>query len=230
MKKSEKSKKAVKVIKQHRKIIRDSIQGITAPAIVRICQTAGVKRIGGLIYEEFRMVMKIYMEELLCKSIYFMEHDKRKTVQQGDLAAALQVSGIYLGAGINPNTVKTFASRKSRQRGVKKNTENEGGDKPGKPHRFRPGTVALQEIRYQQKHSDALALPRINFSRLAREIGQDYHDEIRYSAHFMELFQFVIEYRLIQLMEDANLCAIHAKRQGIIPKDIQLARQIRGEY
>ena len=216
-----------------RKVFRDTIQGITAPAIVRICQTAGVKRIGGEIYAEFRGIMKIYMDNIMRKAISFMDHNRRKTLQQGDLEAALAVSGIYLGAGINPNTARTFTSRKSRQRGKGKTPAVEGdsakADKPKTVHRFRPGTVALQEIRYQQKHSDELCLPRINFSRVAREIGQDYHDEIRYSAHFMELLQFCVEHQLVKLMQETNMCAIHAKRETILPKDIQLARYIRGE-
>lgn len=211
-----------------RKVFSNTIQGITNPAIVRICQTAGVKRISGLVYEEFRNVMKIYMENIMKKAISFMDHNRRKTLQQGDLEAALAVSGIYLGAGINPNTTKTFTSRKSRQRGKGKTPAAEG-DKPKTAHRFRPGTVALQEIRYQQKHSDELALPRINFSRVAREIGQDYHDEIRYSFSFMELFQYILEHQLVKLMQEVNMCAIHAKRETILPKDIQLARYIRGE-
>jgi len=218
---------------RHRKIIRDSIQGITKPAIVRICQTAGVKRISGMVYEETRGVMKVFMENLLRDVITFTEHDRRKTVQVGDLDAALQVSGKYLGAGINPNTNKTFTTKKARQRGGKGGATSEvdenKADKVKAPHRFKPGTVALREIRYQQKHSENFALPKLNFSRLTREIGQDYREDVRYSHNFMELFQLVVEDYLVGILKDANRCAIHAERQTIYPKDLQLARYIRGE-
>lgn len=212
--------------KKHRKILRDNIQGITKPAIARVAQRAGVKRISALVYEEFRGVMKIYMEDLLRDIITITEHDRRRTVKDTDLEAALQIRGQYLGAGANPNTSKTFDTCKSRPRGKgKKADAEEGGEK--KAHRFRPGTVALRDIRYQQKHSDCFALPKANFDRLTREIGQDFHDELRFSGDFMELFQLVVENYLVELMNAANLCAIHADRQTIMPKDIQLARRIR---
>jgi histone H3 len=221
------SEKKVKGEKKHRLVIRDSIHGITAPAIARICQTAGIKRISGLFYEEFRGVMKVFVENTLRDALVFCEHSRRRTLQEGDLDAALQVSGKYLGAGINPNTEKTFSTKKSRSRGNKK--EKPEGSEPKAAHRFKPGTVALREIRYQQKHSENFSIPKVNFRRLAREVSQDYIEDIRFSKNFMELFQLVVEDYLVNLMDMANLCAIHAGRQTVFPKDINLARRIRGE-
>lgn len=66
---------------RHRKVIRDSIQGITKPAIARICQTAGVKRISGYLYEELRGVLLTEVRKLLIPSIAFMQHSRRRTVQ-----------------------------------------------------------------------------------------------------------------------------------------------------
>jgi len=212
-----------KVVK-HRKILRDTIQGITGPAIARICQTAGIKRISRLVYEEFRGVMKSFVETTLKNALVFCEHSRRKTLQEGDLDAALQVSGKYLGAGINPNTEKTFSTKKSR---TKKKEKKEEGDVKT-VHRFKPGTVALREIRFQQKHSDNFSIPKVNFRRLVREISQDYVDDMRFSRNFMELFQLVVEDYLVTLMTMANLCAIHASRQTIFPKDIELARKLHG--
>lgn len=211
---------------KHRMLIRDSIQGITNPAIGRIAQTAGIKRVSGLVYEEFRGVMKTYMKELMQATLIFTEHDRRRTVKQADLDAALQVKGMYLGASVNPNTSKTFTTKKSRHRTTKNenNTDEDGNAK--KPHRFKPGTVALQEIRYQQKHSDNFAIHKANFKRLVREIGQDCLDNIRYSHSFIELFQLVVEDHMVKLMQSANLCCIHAGRQTVMPSDIQLARRI----
>jgi histone H3 len=211
---------------KHRKVIRDSINGITAPAIARLCQTAGIKRISRNVYEEVRGVMKVYVENTLRDALVFCEHVRRKTLQEGDLDAALQVTGKYLGAGINPNTDKTFSTKKSRSKGKKDKLEP---SETKKVHRFKPGTVALRDIRFQQKNSEHFCIPKVNFSRLVREVAQDYHDEMRFSKNFMELFQLVVEDYLVGLMGMANLCAIHAGRQTIFPKDIQLARIIRGE-
>ena len=97
-----------------------------------------------------------------------------------------------------------------------------------KPHRFRPGTVALREIRKYQKTTNLL-LRKLPFQRLVREIAQEYKSELRFQSHAVLAIQEASEAYLIGVMEDANLCAIHARRVTIFPKDIQLARRIRGE-
>ncbi|POW12911.1 hypothetical protein PSTT_04161 [Puccinia striiformis] len=66
--------------KRHRKILRDNIQGITKPAIRRLARRGGVKRISGLIYEETRGVLKIFLENVIRDSVTYTEHAKRKTV------------------------------------------------------------------------------------------------------------------------------------------------------
>ena len=101
------------------------------------------------------------------------------------------------------------------------------GTKP-KPHRYRPGTVALREIRKYQKSTELL-IRKLPFQRLVREIAQDFNTELRFQSHAILALQEAAEAYLIGLFEDTNLCAIHAKRVTIMPKDIQLARRIRGE-
>jgi histone H3 len=97
-----------------------------------------------------------------------------------------------------------------------------------KPHRYRPGTVALQEIRRFQKSTELL-IRRMPFQRLVREISQRMHPDLRYQSAAIAALQEASEAYLVGLFEDTNLCAIHAKRVTIMPKDIQLARRIRGE-
>lgn len=97
-----------------------------------------------------------------------------------------------------------------------------------KPHRYRPGTVALREIRRYQKSTDLL-IRKLPFQRLVREIAQDYKTDLRFQSSAVMALQEASEAYLVGLFEDTNLCAIHAKRVTIMPKDIQLARRIRGE-
>ena len=97
-----------------------------------------------------------------------------------------------------------------------------------KPHRYRPGTVALREIRRYQKSTDLL-IRKAPFQRLVREIAQDYKTDLRFQSTAVLALQEAAEAYLIGVFEDANLCAIHAKRVTIMPKDLQLARRIRGE-
>ena len=96
------------------------------------------------------------------------------------------------------------------------------------PHRFRPGTVALREIRRYQKSTELL-IRKLPFQRLVREIAQDFKTDLRFQSAAVMALQEASEAYLVGLFEDSNLCAIHAKRVTIMPKDIQLARRIRGE-
>ena len=97
-----------------------------------------------------------------------------------------------------------------------------------KPHRYRPGTVALREIRKYQKSTELL-LRKLPFARLVREIANDFRPDLKFQSSALVALQEAAEYYLVVLFEDTNLCCIHAKRVTIQPKDIQLARKIRGE-
>ncbi|KAF6768497.1 hypothetical protein AHF37_08872 [Paragonimus kellicotti] len=92
----------------------------------------------------------------------------------------------------------------------------------------RPGTVALREIRRYQKSTELL-IRKLPFQRLVREIAQDFKTDLRFQSSAVSALQEASEAYLVGLFEDTNLCAIHAKRVTIMPKDIQLARRIRGE-
>jgi len=98
-----------------------------------------------------------------------------------------------------------------------------------KPHRYRPGTVALREIRKYQKSTELL-IKKLPFQRLVREVAKDVvGDDLRFQSTAILALQEAAEAYLVGLFEDTNLCAIHAGRVTIQPKDIQLARRIRGE-
>ncbi len=98
-----------------------------------------------------------------------------------------------------------------------------------KPHRYRPGTKALREIRRYQKSTDLL-IRKLPFQRLCKEIAQDVmNKEFRFQSTAILALQEASEAFLVGLFEDTNLCAIHAHRTTIMPRDLQLARRIRGE-
>ena len=99
---------------------------------------------------------------------------------------------------------------------------------PRKKHRYRPGTVALREIRKYQKSTDLL-IRRLPFQRLVREIAHSFKTDVRFQSTAINALQEASEAYLVGLFEDTNLCAMHAKRVTIQTKDMQLARRIRGE-
>ncbi|XP_029099086.1 uncharacterized protein LOC114907512 [Monodon monoceros] len=304
--------------KRHRKVLRDNIQGITKPAIRRLARRGGVKRISGLIYEETRGVLKVFLENVIRDAVTYTEHAKRKTVTAMDVVYALKrqgrtlygfgdgVLGDSLGAlghgvlGQHPGQQQAHGllnlpecdgqvlvlmlqerrlardakmlltnefmmpmaldemlgsewtylqhftdivmartkqtARKSTggkaprkqlaTKAARKSAPATGGVK--KPHRYRPGTVALREIRRYQKSTELL-IRKLPFQRLVREIAQDFKTDLRFQSSAVMALQEACEAYLVGLFEDTNLCAIHAKRVTIMPKDIQLARRIRGE-
>ena len=79
--------------KRHRKVLRDNIQGITKPAIRRLARRGGVKRISGLIYEETRGVLKVFLENVIRDAVTYTEHARRKTVTAMDVVYALKRQG-----------------------------------------------------------------------------------------------------------------------------------------
>ena len=129
----------------------------------------------------------------------------------------------------NPNkrNVGMLAGRQPRS--VKSIVEARAGvQKSERRHRFRPGTVVLREIRRYQRSTELL-IRKLPFRRLVREIAQDFKTDLRFQEAALMAFQEAAEAYLVGLFEAMNLCAIHTRRVTIMPKDIQLARQIRGE-
>jgi len=97
-----------------------------------------------------------------------------------------------------------------------------------RPRRFRPGHLALKEIRKYQKSTELL-IRKLPFQRLVREIAQDFKTDFCFQSSAVLALQKAAEAYLVGIFEDTMLCAIRAKRVTILPKDMQLARRIRGE-
>ena len=132
--------------------------------------------------------------------------------------------------GVSDTSIREAQKRRKKTPPVaRKEPRNHGtGGRPPKKHKYRPGTVALREIRKYQKSTDLL-IRKAPFNRLVREIARDQRDYIRFCSSAVSALQEAAEAYLAGLFEDTNLCAIHAKRVTIMPRDIQLARRIRGE-
>ena len=128
-------------------------------------------------------------------------------------------------------TLSKEQARKNAAKAAAAAQKNLGNVRTGglkKPMRYRPGTVALREIRRYQSTTELL-IRKLPFNRLVREIAQDCKTGLRFQPQAIGALQEASEAYLVGLFEDTNLCAIHAKLVTIMPKDIQLARRIRGE-
>ena len=140
------------------------------------------------------------------------------------------------GSGKAPRKPPPAQTSSKKTKGISKTPKTKGKKLPAaqqgqkgqqkKPHRYRPGTVALHEIRRYQKSTELL-IRKLPFQRLVREIAQDLGKiNIRFQSGAIMALQEASEAYLVGLFDDSNLCAVHTKRVTIMPKDIQLARRI----
>ncbi|GAK64359.1 histone H3 [Moesziomyces antarcticus] len=148
----------------------------------------------------------------------FASYTSTSTTSSFTMARTKQTARKSTGGKAPRKQLATKAARKS--------APSAGGVK--KPHRYRPGTVALREIRRYQKSTELL-IRKLPFQRLVREIAQDFKTDLRFQSSAVMALQESAEAYLVSLFEDTNLAAIHAKRVTIQPKDIALARRLRGE-
>jgi histone H3 len=123
--------------------------------------------------------------------------------------------------------VKSKSSKRALgQKKAKKSASGSTGVK--KSFRWRPGTVALREVRRLQKGTELL-VAKAPFSRLVREIAEGHKSGLRFQASAVAAIQEATEAFVVSLLSDANLTALHANRVTAMPRDLQLVRRLRGE-
>ncbi len=133
-----------------------------------------------------------------------------------------------------PNTPKQQQRGANVKRTPKRTTPIKTPTTTPKTRRYRPGTVALREIRHFQKNSELL-IPRLPFARLVKEIAHNVSagmslSGLRFQSAALMALQEAAEAYIVGLMEDTVLCCVHARRVTIMPKDMNLARRIRGDH
>ena len=167
-------------------------------------------------------------------SLYFSEMLKQKMTQRlnKDVPKGKQPRKPIPTTPLKKSSPKSVMQlRNSTQRAIKagkqaQSTVSTGGVK--KPMHYKPGTVALWEIRRYQKTMELL-IQKLYFARLVLEVAQDFKTNLRFQRSAIGALQEAAENFLIALMEDTNLCAIHAHRVTIFPKDMQLARKLHND-
>ncbi|KHJ91505.1 core histone H2A/H2B/H3/H4 [Oesophagostomum dentatum] len=184
--------------KRHRKVLRDNIQGITKPAIRRLARRGGVKRISGLIYEETRGVLKVFLENVIRDAVTYCEHAKRKTVTAMDVVYALKRQGRTL-------YVLSIAAMSGR---------GKGGKGLGKGGAKRHRKVLRDNIQ-------GITKPAIR--RLARRGGVK-----RISGLIYEETRGVLKVFLENVIRDAVTYCEHAKRKTVTAMDVVYALKRQG--
>jgi histone H2A len=189
-------------------VLRDNIWGITKGSVVRLARRAGVKRLGGLIYEEVRGNIQRFLENILRSTVNRVDVTKGTTIKVKHVEPSLDVA-MYSSA------ISDF----------KCHTRQLADRKEGSTYRHRPGTVALSDIRHYQK-TGCLMIARASFNRYVREVAQDFKTGLRLSPKASLLLQYATESYIVTLLEQANLAALHAGHTSVKPKDLQLATRL----
>ncbi|XP_049542510.1 uncharacterized protein LOC125955420 [Anopheles darlingi] len=195
--------------KRHRKVLRDNIQGITKPAIRRLARRGGVKRISGLIYEETRGVLKVFLENVIRDAVTYTEHAKRKTVTAMDVVYALKRQGrtLYGFGGWQRLSWQLPPSSRMTGRG-------KGGKGLGKGGAKRHRKVLRDNIQ-------GITKPAIR--RLARRGGVK-----RISGLIYEETRGVLKVFLENVIRDAVTYTEHAKRKTVTAMDVVYALKRQG--
>ncbi|XP_031824580.1 uncharacterized protein LOC100916825 [Sarcophilus harrisii] len=199
--------------KRHRKVLRDNIQGITKPAIRRLARRGGVKRISGLIYEETRGVLKVFLENVIRDAVTYTEHAKRKTVTAMDVVYALKRQGRTLyGFGGSSSALRLHILCFTLP--VNMSGRGKGGKGLGKGGAKRHRKVLRDNIQ-------GITKPAIR--RLARRGGVK-----RISGLIYEETRGVLKVFLENVIRDAVTYTEHAKRKTVTAMDVVYALKRQG--
>ena len=147
-----------------------------------------------------------------------------RTAQEKYRGGVLAEMGAVLARGPpwkDPKTGKVYKTKAELEALYRKRAE-------AKPHRYRPGTVAIREIRRFQRSTEQL-IPKLPFQRLVREIAQGFNNDIRFQVTALDALYQATEGYLVRLFEDTQLAAINARRVTIMKRDMLLARRLRGD-
>ncbi len=202
-------------------------RALCKPVIKKLSFRAGITRLSGLVYEEVRGIAKIHLETILRDALIFTSQARRTTLQEKDVSASLANNGM------KNSWISGFPKKKKKKdnrAAFRMDDEDDAqqGPAPGgvrRTRRYRPGTRALMNVRKMQKSTDAL-IPRAPLKELVKEISRDFLADTRLGEKALDLIQQNLESFLISLLSRALLCAIHAKRESVQPRDLQLARRM----
>ena len=131
-------------------------------------------------------------------------------------------------AAVSKQIKKSSGAKVKKEKSNTKTKTATGAPKKERKFRWRPGTVALRQIKKYQKSTDLL-MRKAPFQRLVRELATGHKDGLRWQASAVAALQEATEAYVTGLLGDANLCALHAKRVTLMARDLQLARRLRGE-
>jgi histone H3/H4 len=202
--KSRKTSKSRKIKKSRKsKSVFELKDNLRNSGIRRVARQAGVKALSSLVYDECRKHMEDFVTLLVRKAVIYAEYNRRRTVKQDDVLSVLESHNLRMYVTGHEGELQRCESYKS---------------KTGKSRKSKRGNLALREIKHAQKQHDCVFFSRSGVYRVVKSII----DDCKFSSNAMGTIQVALEKYLVELLSRANLCAIHAGRETVQPKDVEL--------
>ncbi|XP_037929665.1 uncharacterized protein LOC119664200 [Teleopsis dalmanni] len=198
--------------KRHRKVLRDNIQGITKPAIRRLARRGGVKRISGLIYEETRGVLKVFLENVIRDAVTYTEHAKRKTVTAMDVVYALKRQGRTLYGFGGKSTAWMFGNTPPCAIVTPDNNFGKAVKKDGKAQK----NITKNDKKKKRRRKESYA---IYIYKVLKQV----HPDTGISSKAMSIMNSFVNDIFERIAAEASRLAHYNKRSTITSREIQTA-------
>ena len=196
--------------RRSQKILRNPIEDVTKPGIRRLARRAGVIRVGGLMYNEMRGMIKVHVENVVRLAVIFMQYRERRTLSHGDVKEALKRLEMPVWG--------VTGKEKANTSGVKKTA---------KKTKARRGSMALKEVRKYQK-SESLLLSRAPIERLIRTTMHDFTSDVRVEPKALSLIQVSVENLITNIFRKSQLAALHGGRKGVRMSNARIVAAMEG--
>ena len=164
-------------------------------------------------FEELRGKLLRKLEDIIYEAVIYLNYYNKKTIDEYIISSVISPK-LW---SKDPKAVSCKRKSKSIDKSVRSSTS--------KKRRHAKGMKALQEIRFYQKISACLNIPRASFSILVREVTHDFKTDVKFSSKAFIILQYSVENYLVELLKNAQLVALHAKRIKVEPTDIHFARK-----
>lgn len=200
--------------------IHNPIKGITNNAVHRMARQAGIKSISSESIEEVRNLIKKVLEEIIMVAVAVLQHNRKKKITSKDIKKGIYaVTGRKFVFDDEQNIIKNCKHRET----VKSVEPSEG-----KKRKFKPGTVALREIRHYQKASDCVLIAKAPFKRLVYSITIDFidADRFKYSKPALVALQMFIENYFVDFLDSTHIITLYCDRLRVDVSDMKLAEKI----
>ena len=181
-------------------------------------------------------VLEYLTYEILDLSLNYCKENKRSRITIRDIEVTIRndeefskifrkINYVFLGGGVIPFIHPSLLVKRKNKLTIKTN----------KKYKFRPGTIAIKDIRKFQKLSDILLFPKSSFEKFVRQLFKENNtannmaDKIKISKEVFIILQYYVEQFIIKILYNSNFLAIHSGRIKIISTDIAFVSYLLNE-